>query len=156
MTGRHERRDGEVWRLVSKFPRFLGVGAIGFLIDACVFFGLTAGLSLAYGWARVVASLVALTATWLMNRNSTFADGRADTAPVEFLRYLAASLAGAGANLAALSMVAPYDQALHHIPAYAVGAAVGLIVNFLLYDKFVFHGRAGRHQTRPLPPENTP
>ena len=111
MTPRQQGRDSEIWRLIGKFPQFLGVGAIGFLIDACVFFGLTAGLSVAYGWARVAASLVALTATWLMNRNSTFADGRIDRAPVEFLRYLAASLAGAGANLATLATIAPYDQA---------------------------------------------
>ncbi|MGO4677618.1 GtrA family protein [Bosea sp. 2YAB26] len=142
--------------MVSKLPQFLGVGAIGFLIDACVFFGLTAGFAVGYGWARVAASLAALTSTWLMNRNSTFADGRADTAPVEFFRYLAASLAGAGANLATLSMIAPYDQALHHIPAYVIGAAAGLIVNFLLYDKFVFHRRAGRSPMRPLPPEDAP
>ncbi len=143
-------------RLITKFPSFLGVGAIGFIVDACFFFGLTLAFGVAYGWARIVASLVALTVTWLLNRASTFADGRIHTAPVEFLRYLMASSAGAAANLAALSWVAQYDQALRHAPAYIVGAAVGLAVNFLLYDRFVFQGRAAGSTAAPLPPKDNP
>lgn len=143
MTERRRERDGRVWRVVGKLPQFLGVGAIGFVVDACVFFGLTVGLGIAYGWARAAASLIALVVTWRLNRTSTFVDGRVDTAPVEFLRYLAASLLGAGANFAMLSVIVPYDSAFLHVPAYIAGTAAGLIVNFLLYDKFVFRGRSG-------------
>jgi putative flippase GtrA len=146
-------RDAAMGALIRRFPSFLGVGAIGFLIDAAVFFGLTGLFSVRYGWARVVASIIALTATWLMNRTRTFSDGRVYSAPVEFLRYLAASAAGAGSNLAALSLVAPHDAALHHVPAYIIGAAVGLVVNFFLYDRFVFHGRSKPGALRPLPTE---
>jgi putative flippase GtrA len=146
----------QVRGLLPKFNRFLGVGALGFLIDAIVFFTLASGLGLHYAWARVAASFVALVATWLLNRRLTFSQGRVDAAPVEFLRYLGASAAGAGANLAALSLIAPYDAAWAHGPSYVVGAAVGLVVNFFLYDKFVFHGRAGSVSRDAEPPEQVP
>lgn len=154
MNARCCSRSAERRKISRKLSSFLGVGAAGFMIDVMFFFGLTVGFRLPYIWARIIASLGALTATWLMNRASTFADGRIDAAWIEFLRYLAASSAGAGANLVALSIVAPYDQALRHVPAYVIGAAVGLVVNFFLYDKFVFRGHPHGPSPRSRSPED--
>lgn len=142
--------------LLAKFRRFLSVGAIGFIVDAVVFFGLVSGLGVHYAWGRVSASFVALVVTWLLNRRLTFTQGKVDVASVEFLRYLGASSIGAGANLAALSLIAPHDVALAHSPSYVVGAAVGLIVNFFLYDRFVFYGRSKPVALDPKPPELSP
>ena len=124
-----------------KISRFLGAGVVGLLIDATTFFGLTQGLKVHYAAARIAASLFALTATWTMNRRLAFVAGRRDNAVIEFTRYLIASAAGAAANLAALSAIVPFDAAFAHLPSYIVGAIVGLAVNFMLYDKFVFTGR---------------
>lgn len=142
--------------IALKFQRFLGVGAIGFVIDATAFFGLTQALRVHYVVARIAASLVALTATWTMNRRLAFAAGRLDSPVVEFKRYLIASAAGAAANLAALSAIAPIDAAYAHIPSYVVGAGVGLVVNFLLYDKFVFQGRKPTAERASPAPETKP
>lgn len=141
--------------LLQTFRRFLGVGAVGFLVDALAFFALVSGLGVHYVWSRIAASFIALLVTWLLNRRVTFSAGRADPAPVEFLRYLGASAAGASSNLVALSVIAPYDAAFAHIPSYLAGAAVGLVVNFFLYDKFVFHGRARPVALNPKPPESS-
>lgn len=119
---------------------FLSVGAVGLVVDASVFFGATAALGLTFTPARLLASLVALTVTWVLNRSLAFRSGRLKNIAAEYLRYLAASSVGALANLAAAYPIALYDSGLHHLPAYIVGAAVGLSVNYLLYDRLVFSG----------------
>jgi len=126
--------------LLQKAGLFLGVGAVGLLVDALVFFSATAWLGLAFILSRVLASLTALTVTWGLNRSLAFRTGRLANILVEYLRYLAASSAGALANLAAAYPIALQDAALYHLPAYVVGAAVGLVVNYLLYDRLVFSG----------------
>lgn len=143
-------------RLAGKLRSFLGVGAIGFLVDALVFFCMTAALDLSYVWARLTASLIALTATFFLNRSVTFADGRIDPVAIEFMRYMGASALGAFANLAVLTLIAPYDEALRHVPAYIAGAAAGLIVNFMTYDRFVFRGRPAPSSRPACLPENRP
>ncbi|RUV36825.1 MAG: GtrA family protein [Mesorhizobium sp.] len=125
---------------IRKLPDFLGVGALGFIVDATVFFGLTLIFSTQYWRARIIASIVAIATTWAINRVATFSAWRVYTAFAEFLRYLVASSVGAGANLAVMSAIAPHDASLRHVPAYCAGAAVGLVVNFLLYNMFVFPG----------------
>lgn len=141
-------------KFIFRIRSFLGVGAIGFAIDSALFFGLTQYWGVHYIWARCVASAIAITATWLMNRSITFAGEKAHSMPVEFVRYLIASVAGALANLAALSIVAPFDAALHHVPAYIIGAIAGLFVNFLLYKKFVFPEGSRIEALNSLPTEN--
>lgn len=140
--------------LIQKFRQFLGAGALGFIIDAAVFFWLSQFAGIHHRWARIAASFVALTATWIMNREHAFAACRSDAAFVEYLRYLVASSAGAGANLIVLSLIAQYSTSLHQIPGYISGALAGLIVNFLLYDRFVFQKRVKIAPDHPTPSEN--
>jgi putative flippase GtrA len=142
--------------IALKFQRFLGVGAVGFIIDATVFFGLIHGQKFHYAVARIAASLVALTTTWMLNRRMVFAAGRLESAFVEFARYLVASSVGAAVNLATLAAIAPFDAGYAHLPSYVVGAGVGLVVNFLLYDKFVFQDRKPAAERTPPAPETKP
>jgi putative flippase GtrA len=138
--------------VISKITRFLGVGVVGFCIDAIVFFMPTQLFAVSYIWARVFASLMAMTTTWLLNRVVTFLEGRVYKASVELFRYILASITGADCNLACMSVIAPYDAALWHVPAYIVGAFVGLFVNYWLYNRFVFHGqtKARSHLNTPM------
>lgn len=122
----------------SRVRRFLGVGAIGFVVDALVFFTSLNGLGLPAVTGRIIASAIAIIVTWLLNRRYTFGDRPARHQLVAFLRYGAASLSGAAANLTVLAVVSSYDEALGHVPSYLAGTAAGLIVNFLLYDRVVF------------------
>lgn len=65
----------------------------------------------------------------------------------ELVRYFSMSCVGAVCNLLALSIVASFDGFLLHVPAYIVGAIVGLAVNYSLYNNFVFVGRSDRHSS---------
>ena len=122
----------------SRFKRFLGVGAIGFAVDALVFFVCLNGLGLPPVTARVIASSMAIIVTWGLNRRYTFRDRRARHQLTAFLRYGAASLAGAAANLAVLAVFSAHDGSYGHVPSYLAGTAAGLVMNFLLYDRVVF------------------
>lgn len=128
--------------LRTRFGLFLVAGAAGFLADATVFFTLLHGAGLDTIGCRVAASAVAVTVTWSINRTFAFRDGQRGPILAEYGRYVLASLAGAAANLAAFAAVAPHDAAAFHVPAYGIGTAVGLVVNFLLYDRVVFRARA--------------
>ena len=126
--------------LLVTFSRFLGAGAVGFCVDACVFFTLTQALQVAPLMARLAASAVAIVVTWSINRRYAFADARRQNLVVEFVSYFAASLVGAGANLGGFALMAPYDGAYLHIPAYVFGTGAALIANFVLYRYVVFRG----------------
>jgi putative flippase GtrA len=124
-----------------RFAYFLGAGAFGFIIDVIVFFGMSVGADVSYVWSRVIASAIAMTSTWLVNRSLAFSDSRTVSRYRELLRYLMASVVGALSNLFVLSVVARYDEFLFHVPGYIAGATVGLAVNYLLYKYFVFTGQ---------------
>ncbi|MGB3501420.1 MAG: GtrA family protein [Mesorhizobium sp.] len=127
-----------------KFGGFLGAGAIGFSVDAVVFFTLVLGLGAHFSVGRVVASAIAMTATWLINRSFAFRTGRLNSKANEALRYYAASICGALANLAVVAMFFTRFPVFNHIPVYIAGTAAGLVVNYVLYDKFVFRGNGGK------------
>jgi len=137
MTGQASR-----WKRMAKFGLFLIAGALGFVTDAAVFFGLLYGLGLGPAWCRIIASCVAITVTWALNRSLAFKRDRVDAASVEFAKYFLASLTGAFANLLVLLAIIPFDSAAYHIPAYIFSAAAGLAVNYMLYSRAVFYGRA--------------
>lgn len=128
--------------MIARAPRFAGVGAVGFAVDAGLFFALTVALGVAPLAAKAGATAVAVVVTWALNRTVTFRTAGQAGRGAEFVRYGAASLAGALSNLAAFAVVAPYDAAVLHVPAYVLGAAVGLVVNFVLCERVVFRRAA--------------
>lgn len=128
----------DIRHLMRRFKRFLGVGAIGFVVDAGVFFTALTLLGVRPVVARLIASSIAIAATWRLNRRYTFADRQARHPLQEFLRYGAASLAAAAANLVGVALLSPFDAAYGHVPSYIAGTAAGLVVNFVLYERFVF------------------
>ena len=133
-----QSRFGTIDQLLATFVRFLGAGALGFVSDAGIFFSLTQLLHQPPILSRCLASAVAIVVTWSINRRYTFLDSEKLSAGVEFLRYFAASLVGAGANLLAFAALKPFDEAYYHIPAYLAGTGAALIGNFILYRTLVF------------------
>ena len=124
--------------LLRRLLSFGIAGVIGFVVDA----GLLYLLAPHVGWyaGRVLSFWGAATATWLINRRFTFADG-ARRLPLwhEYLRYLAAMLGGALVNYAA------YVAVLHALqgPAapllgVAAGSIAGMGVNYLSARYLVF------------------
>ncbi|MFG1453732.1 GtrA family protein [Xanthobacter sp. V2C-8] len=123
---------------MTKLIFFLAAGAIGFVIDATFFFILLRGIGVSILWSRVIASCVAIFVTWLLNRSYAFRSAQAGSILSEFGKYFLASSLGASTNLLVLLVVASQDAAAYHIPAYILGTGAGLIVNYVLYNRFVF------------------
>lgn len=125
--------------------RFTAVGLIGFIVDAGVLsFLVTAG-----GWhhyvARGVSFPLAVTVTWLANRTWVFRKtGRVRR---EYLGYFAVQITGALINLGTYVAVIETWPGLATTPVIplAVGAALGLVFNFLASRRFVFA------QVEPMP-----
>lgn len=134
--------------MLRKGAWFLGVGFIGLMVDAVVFFMLTGLFDTHFAVARLVTSLIAVTVTWVLNRALAFRDGRLADLGVEYVRYLGASSLGALTNLAVSYPISLFDGAYGHVPAYGVGALAGLVVNFLMYDNYVFSGSSGSGKGR--------
>lgn len=126
--------------LFQRFSRFLGVGAIGFVVDFGIFAFAIEVLSLAPIPARLIAFISAATLTWALNRRFTFADRASTGRTSELGRYALSSAAAGAANLAVYSAILFVFGATWPIPylALATGVGAGLLINFGLYNKLVF------------------
>lgn len=131
--------------LLQRFSRFLGIGAVGFVVDLSVFTLAIEGLKLAPIAARLVAFVSAATLTWALNRRFTFADRASDRRTSELGRYALSSVVAGAVNLTVYSAILFVFGTARPIPylALAAGVGAGLLINFGLYDRLVF-----RHPTR--------
>lgn len=122
--------------------RFALVGAVGFLIEAVVLGTLVRHWHFNPYAARLVSFSTATLATWLLNRRLTFRDrvARNHTATGEYVSYLLVQVLGALLNLGVFSTVLALVPALRPYPevALAIGAAFGLVSNFLLLNRWLY------------------
>jgi putative flippase GtrA len=129
-------------KLPQGLPAFALIGGIGFLVDALVLALLVHG----HGWgkysARFVSFAIAVTVTWLLNRNFTFADNRTSNRRSEYTRYITVQITGMGINLLIYSLCIETSAVMDRWPviALAVGSAVALIFNYVGARIFVFTG----------------
>jgi putative flippase GtrA len=122
---------------ITRFLRYCVVGGCGFAVEAI----LIATLQYGFAWSalpcRTVSFPVAVLVTWWLNHRFTFGSrgGRA-----ELMRYFGSQGAGLMTNLAAYASVIYAIPALdaHALIPLVIGSALGLAVNFMLADKFVF------------------
>ncbi|SFH95229.1 Putative flippase GtrA (transmembrane translocase of bactoprenol-linked glucose) [Bosea sp. OK403] len=133
-------------KLPGRFPRFLGVGALGFLVDGGVFAIAIERLMLGPVTARVLSFLAAAAFTWALNRRFTFADRASSRPAAELGRYTLSSLAAGAVNLTAYTAIVLTLGSARPIPylALAAGVGAGLMINFVLYDRVVFRKNAER------------
>lgn len=128
---------------LRKFFLFGIAGGAGFVVDTAVLYALKGALG-PYG-ARVISFLVAVVATWLINRSFAFRAQRGEHLPIwrEFLHYLGAMILGGAVNYAVYAVLVATIPlfAEYLILAVAGGVAAGMVVNFLLADKLVFKQR---------------
>lgn len=123
----------------AKF-QFLLIGSVAFVVDITVYLFLTELISLHYLLARVIAFLIAVGVTCVGNRTFTFST-RIKT-PLLFL-YSKAILA---AVFSFIPNVLVFWSALVVLPsgifssmsAFVLGTVVGVTLNFILSDKYVF------------------
>lgn len=133
--------------IAREFARFLLVGTIGFVVDASAFLALHALLPLIP--ARVSALLIAITATWWLNRRFTFAS----TTPrrwAEWARYAAGSALGASVNATVSLGLLWQIPRSEPVLAVAIGSVAGLAVNFLVAKHVAF--RSGRAPSPSIEP----
>jgi putative flippase GtrA len=114
------------------------VGGIGFLVDGGILTLLTSeGVSIFT--ARLISFLLAVSATWLLNRSWTFVAGSYTGSREYFLYFLIQAL-GAAINLSIFYLLIlgiPDLKSLLLIPL-ALGAGVSLIFNFIVSKYFIF------------------
>jgi len=138
--------------LADTFRRFLLVGGIGFLVDAAVLSILT-GLGKWTPWhARIASTCCAVLATWLLNRNFTFAGRGLRHWPLEAVLYIGSQAFGLCINLGAFALLLPVLPRPGGVPilAQAGGSAVALAVNFAVSNYLLYsRKRAERRRLRP-------
>jgi len=92
--------------------------------------------------ARGCSFTCAATTTWLINRIITFAAPRRRPRRLaaEWTAYFSASVAGGCINYLVFVLGVSLFPLLHRIPtvAVALGSLAGMILNFLLYSRYVF------------------
>ena len=122
-----------------KAASFAMVGVVNTLIDASVFFLAYAFMTSSLVAANVLAWLVAVTGSYVMNSFTTFAaeSGRQLTLRA-YGTFVASGIAGVIANTAVLVIAA---QSLPVWAAKAMAILVSFLVNFLLSHFVVFRPR---------------
>lgn len=121
----------------------MGVGAIGFVVDAALLTVLVSGFAWGLYAARAVSFSCAVTVTWICNRNWVF-ERTADISR-EYTQYLSMQIVGATLNLGTYVALLELFPALGRWPVVplAIGGIIALIFNFNVAKHFVF-ASAGR------------
>lgn len=123
-----------------EFMRFLVVGTVGFAVDGGMVWVLVSG-GMDPLVARCFSFPMAVLVTWWLNREWTFtSSSRKLASRHQIAAYIAVQLIGGSANFVAyaavLSFITPTPP--NALMAFALGSALGLIVNFTGAKWFVF------------------
>lgn len=147
------------WRAVlTEAWRFGLVGAANVIINFLAFNALVLSL-FPDGQlkANVVATAVATTTSYLMNRSWTFRHRRTSRIPREFVLFVAFNVAGLAIELAVMGL-AKYGLGLASLWALnlakAAGLGLGTVFRFWTYRTFVFRAAREAPATRGAEPVN--
>lgn len=124
-----------------QFVSFVGVGGIGFAVDALLFLALTAWYANWHPYAgRAVSAICSISLTWAVNRRITFVEQKSADARREYIHYVVAQISGLMLNLGVFAAGVALVPVLrrHPIVALMLGAAAALAVNFLTAKNIVF------------------
>ena len=125
---------------LGRFPSFVVVGSLGFIIDATV-------LSLlvhVWDWhpyaARALSFPPAVTVTWLCNRRWVFS--RTADAAREYGAYFGVQAVGAGINFGTYALLIALIPSLARAPLVPLvaGSALALVFNYSAVRRWVFSG----------------
>ena len=123
-----------------ELPGFVGVGAIGFVVDATVLTALVAGLGADPYKARGLSFALAVTVTWYLNRRWVFAYQANQRKVAEYASYVGIQVTGASINLGIYSLCLHASTEMRAYPTLplAIGAAVALFFNYFATRR-LFH-----------------
>ncbi len=124
--------------MLSQFIMFGVVGVIGLILDTGTVYALRGWFGL-YG-AGIAAYFVAASGNWVLNRLWTFRGQGSGPAHRQWMRFLAANLAGFVLNRGAYALMVTFVAAAAREPVLATsaGAIAGLLLNFHLSRRMVF------------------
>ncbi|MBD1556428.1 GtrA family protein [Vibrio sp. S9_S30] len=123
--------------------KFAFVGGIGFLVDTAVFALLYYVFEMPIFSSRVIAFVLAATATWIGNRVLTFSDREQSDKAKQWQKHMVAAVCSAIPNLGVFKMVIALfgDQGAMPFMALVAGILVGMVSNYFLSSKWVFAGK---------------
>lgn len=119
---------------MKKISAFGIVGSIGFVVDSAVFAVLLT-LSGQTMLSRIIAFWIAATVTWFGNRNLTFRDSDKSDKTKQWGKHMLAAHVAGGVNLFVFYFATCW---LPITGAFVLGIAAGLVINYLLANRFVF------------------
>jgi len=129
-------------QLVSPSPLmgYIVVGGTGFVVDGGVMQLLFSLGSWDALYARAVSFPIAVTVTWLLNRNWTFNSGGEKTSHKRYWLYLITQLIGAGVNVLVFSLLIKTVPGVSDYPliALAAGSITALVVTYTLSTYVIF------------------
>ncbi|CCO45638.1 putative GtrA-like protein [Vibrio nigripulchritudo SOn1] len=120
--------------------KFAFVGGIGFVVDTAVFALFLYVIETPIFAARVIAFIVAATATWLGNRTLTFGDREKTDKAKQWQKHMVAAAFSAIPNLGVFKLVIAIFGEQGYMPfvALVAGILVGMFSNYFLSSKWVF------------------
>lgn len=120
---------------------FVFAGTAAFVLDSAVLQILVREAHMEVHLARAISFVLSMTVTWQINRRFSFHGGEYEHSLFqEWLRYFASSLFGGAVNYGAFSIaiaVSPFVRE-HLFLGVAAGSLSGMVVNYLLYSRYVF------------------
>lgn len=126
--------------IVQQAGRFTIVGAIGFFVDGGILTILHSVFEFSLVEARLCSFATAVTVTWYLNRQHTFADRKDARAVHEWGRYVAVNSIGALLNLG-IFLILAYRFTLFAswpIMPLAIASAIALFFNFFASRQLAF------------------
>lgn len=122
-------------------------GVAGFLVDAGIVALCTNTAGMTPIPSQAIAFSVAVTVTWMINRNWTFAEHASAKWRQEWIRYVAANSVGAVVNNLVFSLLIVTMTLFRNNPTYAVaaGSVAGMFFNFTSSKKLIFKKRSAEY-----------
>jgi putative flippase GtrA len=126
--------------ILRQASRFVAVGCVGFVVDGGILTILNSIFGFALLQARLVSFSVAVTVTWILNRQQTFADRKDHRVVREWSRYAAVNALGALLNLGIFFWLLHQFKVLNNAPLVplAIAALVALVFNFIASRQIAF------------------
>jgi len=124
-----------------EFIFFIFVGGTGFVCDLIILQSLLYFVEMDSIKARLISFSIAITVTWILNRNITFKSTKGTNKATEWIKYAIANGLGGGINLLIYILLVSSEINYFSSPliALSIASAVALIFNFFSNKIFVFN-----------------
>lgn len=129
-----------MWATGRQATSFALIGGIGFIVDGGILTILNSLYDVSLLPARIASFSAAVTVTWFLNRQKTFADRRNEGLVGEWGRYAAVNSIGSVLNMGIFFWLVARYELLAGWPLIplAIAASIALVFNFVASKYIVF------------------